>query len=309
MTLGARVRTAFRVLLVLQVLTAFAGIGLLARMEPAIGRIMTDNDRSLQAVEQMLAVLAHPDPAAEQRARFAEALSIADHNITEPEEREVLARLRAASEPALTGNRGAVLIAIRELRALGHINREAMRVADRDALRLGLAGRWALTLLGLMGLLAGVISTRRVQRRFLTPINDLAGVIEDWRGGEGRRRCRSFADTELTPVLAAVNELLDRAERPALASTLLATDELRAALALFMDRAGGRVALVDADGELVAVSEEAMALMAVSGVEIRHALREGEPTGWIERIEPVRGTSLRAVSLRASNEKSAPSAE
>jgi hypothetical protein len=268
-------------------------------MEPAIGRIVADNDRSIAAAERMLAVLAHPDPSTRDAVEFDEALAIAASNITEPAERDVMARLRASRGGALAGDPADVTAAITGLRALGDINRAAMRRADADARRLGLAGRWALTLLGLVGLLAGVVSTRRVRRAFLDPIGEVASVVDAWRGGERHRRCQPFPDTELSRVLVTFNELLDRSERVTWPSTGKAASEVRTALAVFMDRAGGRTALVDAEGELVAMSADAIALMAESGAEIQGALRERASSKWIEKDEPIARTSLRVVTLRA----------
>lgn len=299
MTIGGHHRTLFAVLVLVQIVTSLAGMAALARMGPAIGRILADNARSVHAAEQMLTVLAVPSPSARNRERFEAALQTARSNITEPEETEVLAVLTAQSDAALAGDPVATRTAITALTRLSRINREAMRRADAEAQELALAGRWALALLALLGILVSALSMRRARRKLLDPLAELVSTTDARLAGERLRRAHVLPNTELTRVLTTLNELLDEVERAPGAGAASSASELRAALALVLDRLGERVVLVDRREQLVAMSREALELVAQRGDELRAALRGGSEAAWVERADEVAGTGLRLLTLRA----------
>lgn len=177
MKIGRQLRILLAVLIGLQALTALAGIGLLDRMSPAIGRILDENVASAEAVEAMLRVLVAPTPSEAQRREFMETLASAESNVTEPEETELLRVIRANAEGALGGDSAARARAADALAELGDVNRGAMARADGDARRLGLAGRWALAFLALVGLAGVVLSARRIRTRLLAPLVELSAVV------------------------------------------------------------------------------------------------------------------------------------
>jgi hypothetical protein len=296
--LGAQLRTLFFVLVGLQVVTSLAAMGLLGRMGPAIQGFIRDNERSMYAAEQMLAVIARPSVGTGDRERFMRALTAAESNVTEHAERAALDDIRTNAPAALEGDVRAKQTLTSSLVALSRINRDAMGRAHGDAQRLVLAGRWALALVALVGLLASVVSLRRARQKVLTPLIELAAVVDARRAGELYRRCHPYAETDLSRVLVAYNELLDEVDRAHAPRSTGAQTALRSALALVLDRLGGARVLLD-HGELVAMSTDAMDMMSKADDALRDALRTGALEGCAERVEEVGGTTLQLVTLRS----------
>jgi methyl-accepting chemotaxis protein len=182
-------------------------------MGPAIERILQENVYSIVAAEEMLAAFADAGDAAllpAARARVVEAVDKARQNVTEDEERPVLAMLEDSLPAAMSGildARNRVLSSIGELI---RINREAMRDVDREARRLGSAGAWAAVFVGFLSFLLSIVVVVRLQNRFVRPLVDLYEVLDEAHRGNRLRRCRpSDAPREVVQVTRAVNRLLD----------------------------------------------------------------------------------------------------
>jgi len=197
----------------LNLLLAFGAIGLFIRMRPAMERILQDNVYSIVAAEEILAELAETGsasltPTAQARAR--RALTNAKRNVTEQEERPVLAALESALPAAMAGDAQGRRQAVASIRKLILVNREAMRKVDREARRLGEAGAWAAVFLGFLSFLLSVVVVVGLQRRIVLPLTDLHEVLLRAREGDRLRRCRlGEAPKEVLQVSQAVNYLLD----------------------------------------------------------------------------------------------------
>lgn len=283
MSPGRSIRILYGVLLTMLVVTALGGIALLERMSPAIGQILEENVASAEAVEVMLAALARPD-SADAREAFFDALSAAEGNVTEDAERESLAVVRRRADAALTGSPEAERAVVEALLTLGAINREAMHEADREARRLGSAGRWALSFLALMGVLAGVVAARRVRRDLVEPLIELDTVIDARRSGDLHRRLRPMGTTTLRPMLLALNELLDQLERTP-SRRRVSEQAARAMVAALLDRSDEPLAVMDDDGEVIAASRDALDRLA----------SDDEPE--IEEVLAIDDAPLRLVRL------------
>ncbi|MDY0062122.1 MAG: hypothetical protein RBU45_20090 [Myxococcota bacterium] len=200
-------------LIVLNLLLAFGAIGLFVRMGPAIERILQENVYSITAAEEILAELARSGNdalPAEARTRIREAFQKAEQNVTEEEERPVLAHIARLLPPTLEGDLPARQQLLAELGRLIQINRAAMAEVDEEAQRLGKAGAWAAVLLGFSSFLLSLLILVLLQRRIVGPLLDLHAVLEGARQGDRLRRCRlSLAPREVVQVLDSVNWLLD----------------------------------------------------------------------------------------------------
>jgi hypothetical protein len=201
------------VLVVLQLVTAFAAIGLTARMTPAIAKILGENEFTIEVAEEMLLALARRTIVSETSTLASEyraALERAMHNITEPGESEVLARLEQNRAATWQGDAEALRRSIEGLRELIEINRRALLRADREARRLGTAGGWAAAFLAMAGFAASVLVSRRLSARILDPLEELHDVTEAWHRGDHFRRCRVLnGGPEMRRVLESTNALLD----------------------------------------------------------------------------------------------------
>ncbi|MGE0792027.1 MAG: hypothetical protein AB7S26_40510 [Sandaracinaceae bacterium] len=274
MKLGRQLRWLLGLLIAVQVVTALAGIGLLERMSPAIGKILDENVVSVEAVESMLRVLAEPVPSPDQRARFDEALAAAEGNVTEPDEAPLLRTIRVSRARAMDGDASARARVSDALVELGQINRSAMARADTEARRLGSAGRWALAFLALVGLFATVIAARRTQWQFLAPLAELEEVVRTHHAGNPHRRCRPMPHSELGDVLSRVNGILDSA-LPGSADPDAAA--MRRAVLFLLDSRDAPSVLLDEDGDVVAASPNAFEVLAARGDGVLDAARADEP--------------------------------
>lgn len=288
MRLTTQLRTAYLVLVGIQVLTSLAGIALLARMSPAIGDVLAANEAKVADAEVMLAALA-TSPAPEAAGRFEVALRRVELAVSEPVERDVVRRIRARARGALAGEPEARAETVSLLIRLSEMNRAAMHQADEQVRRLGLAGRWALALLGLLGLLASFLAMRRAARRLVAPLTELVAVLHARRAGELHRRYMMGAEGgELARLLADLNEVLDAAEAPEPGDR--SEGQVREALAALLDAQGGALLVVGGEeGELVAASREGFDRLAERGDAIRAAIRAGElPREPLGRLSLVR---------------------
>ena len=126
-------------------LMAFGAIGVFTRMTPAIAEIISNNERSLQACEEMLTALVmathdSDDKKPEHLQKFALALERASNNVTEGEEPAALATIFSHYQRALNGNKQAIEMTTAAILTLSKINRDAMAAADKKAQQLGRGG-------------------------------------------------------------------------------------------------------------------------------------------------------------------------
>jgi hypothetical protein len=205
------------ILVALNLGLAFAAIGLLARMTPAIATILAESDYSLEACDSMLAGLAirSGEPGDPGSARFLAGLERAEANITEPEEGPIIDRLRQLSGRVLAGDPESVAPAVETIMELAGVNRRAMVDADERAQRLGTAGAWGVALMAILSFAAGLAFIRFMSDRVLSPLEELRGVLAPGGPADPYRRCTSAtAPSDLRAIFSGVNQLLDQvAER------------------------------------------------------------------------------------------------
>ncbi|MCA9752705.1 MAG: hypothetical protein KC591_10975 [Gemmatimonadetes bacterium] len=205
---------AIGAVMLLNVLLAFGAIGLFVRMGPAIERILSDNDTSIAAAEDVLTILAnaHGESLDEsQDLLLSDAFERLRGNVTESGENPALGRVADDLDALRRGDPEATSRAVAALREVIDVNRGAMRGVDAEARRLGGAGAWAAVGIGFLSFLGSLFVIGRVRRRVVAPLVELHEVLTEHARGDVHRRCRtSNAPVELRRVLEAVNRLLDR---------------------------------------------------------------------------------------------------
>lgn len=285
---SSEARFGVGILLALQLATSAAGVVLLGRMSPAVDRILRENVYSTQAVEEMLAILALDGEA----DAFRSALDRARGNVTEPEEVTLLDALDAEAEAAVGGG-AAREAAVQHLVELGEINRQSMRRADAGAQSLGLAGAWAMTLLGFASFLANLLVFRRIKLRLLRPILEVDGVLAAARSGDPLRRCAlDSTSAEGGRLMANLNWLLDRRTAPGQSVATGGDEEIRAqVLRTLLDGETERVLLVvGAEGRVIALNQLALQLGQgpTAWSPTARAIASGQvPEGWvITEVDP-----------------------
>lgn len=275
-------------LLIVQLVTTFAAVGLLARMSPAIETILTENVVSIRAAADMQRALDErgDDPAA-ARVAFDRACARARGNITEPEERAVLNVIDVRRDAALAGDGQAVKAVRASLTHLADINHASMARADERAKRFGTAGAWAVALLGVLSFLASLFIVRRVTWRVLQPIDELHATLAAATEGDTLRRCMTLeAPLELCKMRQAINALLDRQPAPRGQDGSEAAS--RAALVALLDELPAPTVVLDRDGAVCAANAEALeALSGPQGDAMRAAWTTAVGEGAAGAPQPV----------------------
>ena len=232
MRLAQAVRVGSWVMIGLNLLMATATIAIFTRMAPAITVIIDRNDRTLQACEDMLAILAMVDAQGQltrpDQQTFRAALQRAKENITEAQEPEALARIETRLSLLFAGDANARRQTVEAILRLAQINRDAMTLADRHAHHLGRNGAWGVVFMALATFLAGLIFLRSLTRRVITPLEEIHTVMNAQRNGDTMRRCTGVElAQDVAAVFTGINEMLDRQHT----STLLDDEISRQGLA------------------------------------------------------------------------------
>ena len=286
MRMRTEVQLAVMTLLAIQVATSLGTSGLLSRISPAIERIFTENVRTQQGTEDMMAALALDGSAdAEQRhTLFENGLATAEGNITEPQEKPILDRIEVLRDEAMRQPGTARHNLVDSLRDLSAINRTAMRRADDDAKRLGVAGAWSAVLLGLLSFVASFALSRRLVRRLEHPIAELDATLQAARQGDLHRRVHAQEIPEdLRRIVLEVNRILDLPLEPPPAPVSQPTD--RAALNLLLEQQPDPMIVVAPEGEMRAANDAALEVLGgEEGKAARETLEQlpqrGAATGW-----------------------------
>ncbi len=245
-----------------QLVVSSMTIGLLARMGPAIERILEENVYSAEAVEDMLASLALESGDKGTRDRFENALQRAKNNVTEDEEQPVLGVIDAKKELMWAGDATAREDIVNALGSLGDVNRSSMIRADKKAQNLGLAGAWAAAILGALNLALGWLVQRRFRIRFGLPIDEIRHTLRQIRAGNVQARTsRQDAPHEIQEIVTDLNAIMDDSLFSRTAPTGSTQDlDLRIALNWLLDRSDFPVVLLDAKTEIVAKNRAALDL-------------------------------------------------
>lgn len=199
--------------ILLNLLMAFGSIWIFMRMAPAIETIIARNVVSLEASEEMLAILSQASTgnrSASARQAFQQALERAEKNITEAEESAPLARITAFYESALNGEPAAKAETVQALVELGRSNRSAMHRADLHAQELGLGGAWAVVFMASAAFLVSMLFLRGLKKNLLLPLEEISLAVTAFSHGDSMRRCSyKTAPKPMQALMLRINELMD----------------------------------------------------------------------------------------------------
>jgi hypothetical protein len=214
MNVGQNVRLGAWLLIGLNLLMALGSIWVFIRMAPAIEVIIIQNERSLQACEEMLSSLAMMNPNGpdtdQLKASFNAALSRAENNVTEQEEPLALESIRHNYAQAFAGDFEAKAKTVTAIASLSRINREAMAVADKKARQLGNGGAWGVVFMASTVFLVGMLFMRSLKRNLVAPLAEIHAVISALKSGNALRRCtRMDMPNDIVHIFNEFNELID----------------------------------------------------------------------------------------------------
>lgn len=295
MRAAGEIRAGIGSLVAVQIFVALATIGLLVRMAPAIAHILEEDVSSTAAVEEMYASFALRDcglSIPEAEARFEQAADQAYLHAAAPDEVALINSLEPAWRRAMAGDcdsRDRVAVT---LDRIADLNRAQMYKADHQARQLGAAGAWAAAILGLVTFATSAVIIRQFTQRVAIPLSEIEAVLLSASQGDPYRRCRRIdGPAEYSVIAARLNQLLDRrlASHEDEDPQIRAND--RALLQHLLDRIGEPCVAVDRSGAVIAANDQAMDVLAGSGIDsLADALAispDGDPeTSLITAVEP-----------------------
>ena len=202
-------------IVIINLIMAFGAIGIFMRMAPAIAEIISNNERSLQACEEMLTAItlttSNNGSVAENREKFKKALERARNNVSEEEEPAIIKIISNNFEKVFTGDSKAVLLTINAILELSRINRNAMLTADKRAQQLGHGGAWGIVFMAIFAFIAGIVFIQQMTKKLLLPLEEIKTVLLEHQSGETRRRCAGAnLPTDIRGIFSIINRLLDR---------------------------------------------------------------------------------------------------
>ncbi|GAB4267000.1 MAG: hypothetical protein Kow0029_01160 [Candidatus Rifleibacteriota bacterium] len=200
----------------LNLLMAFGAIGIFMRMTPAIANIISRNERSLKACEEMLETLALSKCQRENKKilleQFSAALERARNNITEQHEPAAIAEITDKYIAAFDGDENALEATVKSTVKLAKLNREAMEHADLNAQQLGKGGAWGIVFMASCTFLAGVVFIRNLNSKLIEPLKEIKTVLIAYQNGETRRRCAGKnLSADFRAIFGSLNTVLDQA--------------------------------------------------------------------------------------------------
>ncbi|KAF1080450.1 MAG: hypothetical protein GQF41_3274 [Candidatus Rifleibacterium amylolyticum] len=199
----------------INLLMAFGAIGIFMRMTPAIAEIISNNERSLQACEEMLTAIALSankiGNISEHRNSFKRALDRARNNVSEEEEPAMIEIISQNFEDVFAGKSNAVTLTTNAILELSRINRNAMMNADKRAQQLGRGGAWGIVFMAIFSFVTGIVFIQQMTKKLLQPLEEIKTVLIEHQSGETRRRCAGAnLPTDIRGIFGIINRLLDR---------------------------------------------------------------------------------------------------
>ena len=188
MNFAKRIDYSFIIILICSTVITIAGISGFQRLEPFVNALNSSNTKSLYYAEQMLSSIS----AKKDLKKFEENLNLAQNNITEPGEKEVIERIAGNYQPSFYGNNLYEEETINNIAELSRINRLAMEHAGYKAKKMQTVGIWIIIFPSIFIWIVGLTLLARLKKTFIKPIEELNDVIVDYNSGNRMRRCPSY---------------------------------------------------------------------------------------------------------------------
>ena len=206
MNFAKRIYYSYIIILICSTVITIAGIRGFQRLEPFVNTLNSSNTKSLYYAEQMLSSIS----AKKDIKVFEKNLNLAQNNITEPGEKEVLENIAGNYQPSFFGNNMYEEETISNITELSRINRIAMEQAGLRAKKMQTVGIWIIIFPSIFIWIIGFTLLARLKRTFIKPIQELNDVIADYNSGNCMRRCPSYTvSKDLQILYDGLNRILD----------------------------------------------------------------------------------------------------
>ena len=206
MNLSGKIYLYFIILLICSAIITIAGIYGFQQLEPFVNTLNSANTQSLYYAEEMLSSIS----VKKDIKRFEENLELAENNITETGEKEVLEKIAENYLPAFKGNKKFEDETIDELAEFSKINRVAMEQAGTKAKKQRAIGIWIILFPSIFIWIIGLAFLKSLDKTYIEPIQELNDVIFEYNKGNNMRRCPSItASQDLQKLYDGINNILD----------------------------------------------------------------------------------------------------
>ena len=206
MNLSGKIYLYFIILLICSTIITVAGIYGFQQLEPFVNTLNSANTQSIYYAEEMLSSIS----AKKDIKRFEENLKMAENNITETGEKEILDKIADNYLPAFKGNKKIEDETIDEIAEFSKINRVAMEQAGIKAKKQRAIGIWIILFPSVFIWLIGFALLKRLDRTYIKPIQELNDVIFEYNKGNCMRRCPSVTPSnDLQKLYDGINTILD----------------------------------------------------------------------------------------------------
>ncbi len=256
--------------LALVILMGALGVSIAARLailERSVNRVLSRNYRSIQAAQGMSAAIEHlrtgDQTRAQARADFDRMLSIERHNLTEPGEGELAARIarQAGAFFAAPDTRGAPLALQQSLAALIALNERAMFSADRHTVAVARSFRIeALTFLLAAALLLAASSYALSRSLVNRPLAELIRTVRMIDSEQSLRAAARPHTVELAELADEFNAMVWRLQTDS-ARRLAELDRERSKIDAIMESIEDGLIVLDPQRAIVHMNEVAGAIL------------------------------------------------
>lgn len=214
MKVAQSIKVGFWTLILLNLLITAGAIWLFLRMDPAIEDILQDKQQVLIAGENMLGILALPEKKVIDIQRFYRNLSLADSSVQSRSDSLYVQTIRNSAREALAGDPVAIQTTITTIHTLGKTVREAMSIAQTQAIQFGNSGAWVIAFMAVFIFTVGMLFIRTLDIGLIGAFEEIYSVIQARRWGDLMRRCTTTnTPRDIRIVLSALNEYLDTENR------------------------------------------------------------------------------------------------
>lgn len=206
MNFSGRICLYFIILLVCSTIITIAGIYGFQKLEPSINLLNSSNTQSLYYAEQMLTSIS----AKKNLKTFEKNLYLAEKNVTEDGEINIINQIKSKYLMAFEGNRVFEEQTINDIAELARINRLAMEQAGAKAKKQQIIGIWIILFPSIFIWIIGIALLKRLYRIFIKPVQELNDVILEYNKGNLMRRCPSVTySKDIQMLYDGINSILD----------------------------------------------------------------------------------------------------
>lgn len=206
MNLSGRICLYFIILLICSTIITIAGIYGFQKLEPSINLLNSSNTQSLYYAEQMLTNIS----VKKNLNIFEKNLHLAEENVTEDGEKNVLDKIASEYLQAFDGNKVFEEQTINDIAELARINRLAMQQAGVKAKKQQIIGIWIILFPSIFIWIIGIALLKRLDRIFIKPVQELNDVILEYNKGNLMRRCPSVTySNDIQTLYDGINNILD----------------------------------------------------------------------------------------------------